>query len=145
LPLSLASKQRPRLFTSGLQAGVVLLYDVRVNSPAATGGAERISDLHAERFRHWRGYHQRVQDGWHGLPNTAHLALFCAGLEAVNPPVTAGSQAASSPLSNTVNLVTVTIGKEQGKLLFAGLAPSRTSPLNDQDSTEGAMAARSVL
>jgi uncharacterized protein (TIGR03437 family) len=51
------------------------------------------------------------------------IVLYCSGLGAVSPPVVAGSQTPTSPLSKTVNTVTVAIGKLQGKVLFAGLTP----------------------
>jgi uncharacterized protein (TIGR03437 family) len=51
------------------------------------------------------------------------LTIYCAGLGAVIPAVSAGSAAPSSPLSNTVNAVTVTIGGQSLKPSFAGLAP----------------------
>jgi len=47
------------------------------------------------------------------------IVLYCSGLGAVNPPVVAGAQAPSSPLSNTVNPVTVTIGGIQAQVEFA--------------------------
>ncbi len=51
------------------------------------------------------------------------IVLFCTGLGAVNPPVSAGSTAPSSPLSQTVNPVTATIGQVPAPVQFAGLVP----------------------
>jgi uncharacterized protein (TIGR03437 family) len=51
------------------------------------------------------------------------IVLYCSGLGAINPPVAAGSAAPVSPLSATVNPVTVTIGSMPAQVLFAGLAP----------------------
>lgn len=51
------------------------------------------------------------------------LIIYCSGLGAVSPPVSAGSAASSTQLSNTVNPVTVTVGGESAEVLFAGLAP----------------------
>lgn len=58
-------------------------------------------------------------------PATAGAALsaFCTGLGAVDPPAPEGEQAPFSPLSRTVNDVTVRIGDQQAEVLFAGLAP----------------------
>ncbi len=58
-------------------------------------------------------------------PATAGAALsaFCTGLGAVDPPAPEGEQAPFSPLSRTVNAVTVQIGDQQADVLFAGLAP----------------------
>ena len=51
------------------------------------------------------------------------LVIYCAGLGAVSPPVPDGTPAPSTPLSKTVNPVTVTIGGRQAEVLYAGLAP----------------------
>jgi len=51
------------------------------------------------------------------------LVIYCSGLGAVNPPVPDGSAAPSSPLSNTANPVTATIGEKPAPVFFAGLAP----------------------
>jgi uncharacterized protein (TIGR03437 family) len=55
------------------------------------------------------------------------LMIYCAGLGAVNPPVATGSAAPTLPLANTSNAVTVTIGGQPAKVLFAGLAPGFAS------------------
>jgi uncharacterized protein (TIGR03437 family) len=55
------------------------------------------------------------------------LVIYCAGLGAVNPPVATGSAAPTLPLANTSNAVTVTIGGQPAKVLFAGLAPGFAS------------------
>jgi len=52
------------------------------------------------------------------------ITLYCSGLGAVDPAVAAGTPAPSTPLSHTVNPVTVTIGQSQAQILFAGLVPS---------------------
>jgi uncharacterized protein (TIGR03437 family) len=63
------------------------------------------------------------------LPNNSSvtagdvITIYCSGLGAVNPLVAAGTQTPNSPLSSTVNPVTVTIGGQQSQVLFAGLAP----------------------
>jgi minor extracellular serine protease Vpr len=51
------------------------------------------------------------------------ITLYCSGLGAVTPPVTAGSPAPSSTLSKTVNPVTAMIGQTPAVVQFAGLAP----------------------
>ncbi len=51
------------------------------------------------------------------------LVIYCAGLGAVDPAVTAGAAAPLSPLSRTVNPVTVNIGGQDIQPFFAGLAP----------------------
>jgi uncharacterized protein (TIGR03437 family) len=52
------------------------------------------------------------------------LVIYCAGLGAVNPPVSTGAAAPSSPLSNVSNPITVTIGGQPATVLFAGLTPA---------------------
>jgi len=53
------------------------------------------------------------------------IILYCTGLGAVDPPVAAGSPTPLSPLSNTVNPVTVTIGSAPPQVAsFAGLTPA---------------------
>lgn len=52
------------------------------------------------------------------------IILYATGLGAVSPPVAAGSQTPTSPLSHTMNPVTVTIGQKTATVLFAGLAPT---------------------
>jgi uncharacterized protein (TIGR03437 family) len=51
------------------------------------------------------------------------LVIYCSGLGAVTPAVAAGSAAPSSPLSKTVNDVTVSIGGRNVEPFFAGLTP----------------------
>ncbi len=51
------------------------------------------------------------------------LIIYCSGLGAVSPSVPAGTAGPLNPLSNTVNPVTVTVGGQSAKVLFAGLAP----------------------
>ncbi len=51
------------------------------------------------------------------------VVIYCTGLGAVNPPVAAGSAALASPLSKTMNPVTVTIGGNPASVQFAGLTP----------------------
>jgi uncharacterized protein (TIGR03437 family) len=48
------------------------------------------------------------------------VVIYCTGLGAVKPAVTAGTPA---PLTDTVNPVTVTIGGKTAQVLFSGLTP----------------------
>jgi uncharacterized protein (TIGR03437 family) len=54
------------------------------------------------------------------------VIISCAGLGPVDPPVDAGAAAPSSPLSQTVNTVTVTIGGQPATVVSAALAPDLT-------------------
>jgi uncharacterized protein (TIGR03437 family) len=51
------------------------------------------------------------------------VVIYCAGLGATNPPVVAGVPSSLTTLSPTVNPVTLTIGGQNARVLFAGLAP----------------------
>ena len=51
------------------------------------------------------------------------LMIYSTGLGAVNPEVTDGAAAPSSPLAQTVNPVAVTIGGKTAPVTFSGLAP----------------------
>ncbi|MBM3812904.1 MAG: hypothetical protein FJW20_14870 [Acidimicrobiia bacterium] len=51
------------------------------------------------------------------------VVIYCSGLGAVDPPVTAGTRAPASPLSQVVNPVSLTIGGLEAQVLFAGLTP----------------------
>jgi uncharacterized protein (TIGR03437 family) len=51
------------------------------------------------------------------------LAIYCAGLGPVLPPVADGAAAPASPLSQTTLPVSVTIGGQNAQVLFSGLAP----------------------
>jgi uncharacterized protein (TIGR03437 family) len=52
-----------------------------------------------------------------------NLTIYCSGLGAVKPAVPDGMAGASSPLSNTVNPVTVTLGGQPAQVSYSGLAP----------------------
>jgi uncharacterized protein (TIGR03437 family) len=60
-----------------------------------------------------------------GTPASAGdvIVLYCTGLGTVDPPVGAGVAAPTSPLSQTVNPVSVTVGGQSAQVLFAGLSP----------------------
>jgi uncharacterized protein (TIGR03437 family) len=51
------------------------------------------------------------------------LVIYCAGLGSVTPAVSSGAAAPISPLSETVNPVTATIGGQPAQVLFSGLTP----------------------
>ena len=51
------------------------------------------------------------------------VVIYATGLGPVTPPVLPGQPAPASPLSQTANPVTVTIGGRQGEVWFAGLTP----------------------
>jgi len=51
------------------------------------------------------------------------LVAYCAGLDPTNPSVPDGTASPTSPLANTSNPVTVTIGGQNAPVFFAGLTP----------------------
>jgi uncharacterized protein (TIGR03437 family) len=61
-------------------------------------------------------------------PATAYdaIIIYCDGLGDVNPQAVAGSAAPVSPLSQTLDTVTVTIGGVAAPVFFAGLTPGFT-------------------
>jgi uncharacterized protein (TIGR03437 family) len=136
----LGGKQLPLSYASGGQVNVVVPYDVPVNTTqqlvVQNGGAISIPQAvviaaaqPAILSPNGVAYiYVEAPDGTALPPNSAVTAgdtitLYCSGLGAVNPPVTAGSPAPSSTLSETVNPVTAMIGQTPATVLFAGLAP----------------------
>jgi uncharacterized protein (TIGR03437 family) len=141
----LGSEQLPLLFASGGQINAVVPYDVPVNSTqqlvVQNGSAISIpqsvviaSAVPAIITQNQTGLGAALYAAYksNGTPLPTNspvtagdvLVLYCSGLGAVNPAVPAGSQAPISPLSKTVNPVTVTIGGTQVNPEFAGLAPT---------------------
>jgi uncharacterized protein (TIGR03437 family) len=141
----LAGAQLPLLFTSGQQVNVVVPYNVPVNSTqqlvVQNGKAISIPQSvviaaaqPAIFTQNGSGTGAALVDVFQSdgteLPVNSSVTggdviiLYCSGLGAIDPPVAAGSQAPASPLSHTVNPVTVTIGQAKAQVLFAGLAPS---------------------
>jgi trimeric autotransporter adhesin len=61
--------------------------------------------------------------GSHPASRGGVIQVFCTGLGAVTNPPATGAAAPNSPLSNTVNPVTATIGGMSAPVMFSGLAP----------------------
>ena len=64
---------------------------------------------------------QVLVDANHPMSAGDAIVIYCAGLGAVNPPVTAGSAAPSAPPATTTNPATVTIGGKTAQVFFGGL------------------------
>lgn len=94
-PVVIASAQ-PAVFAQGDGSGVV--FDVKPGQTA-----------------------QVLVDANHPMSAGDAIVIYCAGLGAVEPPVTAGSAAPSSPPATTANPVTVTIGGQTAQVFFGGL------------------------
>jgi len=60
-------------------------------------------------------------DADHPMSAGDAIVIYCAGLGPVNPPVTAGTAAPSSPPATTTNAATVTIGGKSAQVFFSGL------------------------
>jgi uncharacterized protein (TIGR03437 family) len=141
----LAGKPLPLLFASGGQINVVVPYDVPVNSTqqllVQTGSAISIPQpvviaaaVPAIFTQNQIGTGPAIVEVYNSagtqLPDNSvvtggdTIVLFCSGLGAVNPPVSAGDPTPLSPHSTTVNDVTVTIGGVSLKPAFAGLTPT---------------------
>lgn len=140
----LAGQELPLLFASSGQINMVVPYNVPVNTtqqlvvqmgtaisiPQSVAIAQAVPAIFTQNGAGTgAAIEQPFQPDGKALPlNSAVSAgdvivLYCSGLGAVNPAVPAGSQAPPSPLSNTVNAVTVNIGGIPQKAEFAGLTP----------------------
>jgi uncharacterized protein (TIGR03437 family) len=69
---------------------------------------------------------QPLADSTHPVTAGQTVVIYCTGLGEVNPPVPAGNPTPLSPLTNTVNTVTATIGGVPAQVGFAGLTPGST-------------------
>ncbi len=66
---------------------------------------------------------QFLVDASHPLNPGDVAVIYCAGLGPVDPAVQAGTAASLTVLSSTTNTVTVSMGGQSARVLFAGLAP----------------------
>jgi uncharacterized protein (TIGR03437 family) len=64
-----------------------------------------------------------LADPQHPAKRGDHVSIYCEGLGAVNPAITAGTLAPLDRLVETLSSVTVTIGGVSAMVEFAGLAP----------------------
>ena len=102
------------LVQRGLTYATPVYVDVATAQPAAfqNGGQGLITDVNGNLI---------------GPGNPAHVGdtvvIWCVGLGTVNPPVADGALTPDSPLSKTVNPVTVSIGGQSATVSFAGLTP----------------------
>lgn len=67
-----------------------------------------------------------VADAGHPVKEGDVITIYCTGLGAVSPTVPEGAPPPASPLSNTVNPVTVTVGGAPAQVLYSGLTPGIT-------------------
>ncbi len=140
----LGGRQLPLQFASNGQINAIIPYDVPVNTtqqmivqfgnsisvpePVIIASAQPAL-FTEDRSGKGRGIIVGVRpDGTAvpaGQPVSADfvIVIYCSGLGAVDPPVSAGTAASLSVLSRTVNPVTVTIGGRPATVAFAGLAP----------------------
>ncbi|HEU0122105.1 MAG TPA: hypothetical protein VFQ91_16365 [Bryobacteraceae bacterium] len=69
---------------------------------------------------------QVLADSAHAAAAGEVLVIYCNGLGLTNPSVVAGDAAPVSPLAQTANPVTLTIGGMTASIAFSGLAPGFT-------------------
>jgi uncharacterized protein (TIGR03437 family) len=139
----LGGKPLPLYFASADQVNVVVPYDVPVNStqqlvvqrgssisiPQPVFIAPAQPTILTQSSAPTTAVVNVYKPDGTALPNNSPvgagyvITLYCSGLGAVDPAVAAGSPAPASPLSHTVNPVTVKIGQTQAQVLFAGLVP----------------------
>jgi len=143
----LAGETLPLLFTNGGQINAIVPYDITPNSTQqlivqqdmAYSLPQTVTVASAQpgvftQDQSGKGIGVIVvvpPDGAQFEADSSHaatagdaLVIYCAGLGTVNPLVATGSAAPSSPLAYTSNTVTVTIGNQPAKVLYAGLAPN---------------------
>jgi adhesin/invasin len=141
--LLLGSEAAPLLYASSGQINIQVPYDLPVNSQfqmtVQRGGALSVPEALVVASAQPGIFTTNVQGTGQGVilrgdqttlaqpgtPATAGetVVIYCTGLGAVSPAVTAGQAAPSSPISQTVNTVTVTIGGVPANVQFAGLTP----------------------
>jgi uncharacterized protein (TIGR03437 family) len=141
-----AGNQIPIYYTSNGQVNAILPYGLAVNTTqqvlvssgaslsvpqgitvaaaapgifATTGGQGIIQGIDANR-------NATLADATNPVTVGQTIVIYCTGLGEVSPAITAGTQTPPSPLSTTVNPVTVTIGGVNAAVAFAGLTPLQT-------------------
>jgi uncharacterized protein (TIGR03437 family) len=144
--VTLGGKTLPLLFTSDGQVNAMVPYGLPVNTQhqlvvrrgdtytvpepvtvAAAGPAIFAKDMTGK----GQGLIVSSSTGKYAEPGTATkagdvLVIYCTGLGDVSPPVEAGAATPVSPLAQTTNAATVTIGGVEAKVWFAGLVPNYT-------------------
>ena len=142
--LLLAGVRMPLLFTSDRQVNAMVPYGLPINTnhqilvrrgptysrPVSVNLAATQPAVFRTAPDGTQGHIYKVVDGLQILTDTANpaapgdvLVMYCSGLGEVEPAVEAGLPAGASPLSRTVNELTVMIGGQRAQLLFSGLAP----------------------
>jgi len=145
----IAGQSIPLVFSSSGQVNALLPYSLptdtrqqlvisRANNYSVpefvTIGAARPAVFTVDSSGHGQGHIYKIgTDGSQTLASPENpakagdfLVIYCAGLGAVSPPVDAGLATPFDHLTNTANPVTVTIGLQTIKALFAGLTPGFT-------------------
>ena len=134
----------PLLFTSDLQVNAMVPYGLPVNTshqifvqrgptlsrPVAVNLAAAQPAVFPTMPGGSQGHIYKAVDGAQVLAEGSSpaapgdvLVIYCSGLGEVEPAVEAGQPAGASPLSETVNDLTVLIDGRQARVLFAGLTP----------------------
>ena len=72
------------------------------------------------------GANYKLADASNPVATGQTIVIYCTGLGEVTPAITAGNPTPLSPLSTTVNKVTLSIGGIDAPVAFAGLTPGQT-------------------
>ena len=147
--VQVAGRELPLVFTSDGQVNAVLPYDLPVDatlqlvvknanaiSPGQefTVGVTRPAVFTLDNSGKGQGHIYKVDlAGNQTLAGAASpvkagdvLVVYCSGLGAVDPPVSAGSATPFTNLTRTVNPVTVTLAGKTAPVAFSGLTPGFT-------------------
>ena len=144
--VQISNEQLPVLYVNENQINVLIPYDLAVNAPhqliVQRGNAISVpvpigifdsqpAILSTAGNGMGQGHIYKVDASGNQVladanaPATAgdYLVIYTVGLGNVNPSLTAGSPAPSSPPSTTTAPVTLTIGGQQATVVFSGLTP----------------------
>jgi len=137
----------PLLFSSDGQVNAMVPYGLSVNTshqivvargptlsrPVSIDVAASQPAVFKTSFAGTQGHIYKIVNGAQILADASSpaaagdvLVIFAAGLGAVDPSVEAGFAAGGSPLSRTVDPLTVNIGDQPSSVFFSGLAPGFT-------------------
>jgi uncharacterized protein (TIGR03437 family) len=147
--VTIAGRSLPLLFASGTQVNAQIPYDLPINAThqlivqrgTAISVPQSVSVLSSQsgvftKDLTGKGAAIVVQvagDGTQSIVSPASptmaneaLVIYCAGLGDVDPRQIAGQQVPFTPLSSTLDTVTVTIGGVNAPVFFAGVTPGFT-------------------
>ena len=143
----IAGRPMPLLFSSDGQVNAMVPYGLSVNTshqilvargptlsrPVSVDVAGAQPAVFRTNFAGTQGHIYKIVNGAQILADSNNpaaagdvLVLFAAGLGEVDPAVEAGVAAGASPLSRTIDPLSVTVGGQPASVFFSGLAPGFT-------------------